>query len=131
MTTRFKTLLTIFVLVSLVGVYIFWQGDLVDNQKTLFKPTNGINKSYHNDGYENAWILDIDKNMGLVLIKTVDSKMSIIFKPTATNLLKFRIGSIAPVTFQCSKEKNGKCDLSAPYELFIRNDLVELKELKF
>ena len=101
------------------------------NQRHLPEPTNGVNKSYHDGGYENAWILDVDKNTGLVLVKTVDSKMSVTFKPTTTNLRKFRIGSIAPVTFQCTKENKGKCDLNAPYKLFIRNALVELKELKF
>jgi len=47
----------------------------------------------------------VDKKEGLVLVVTTNSKMSIIFKPTADNLQKVNIGWVAPVTFQCTKKK--------------------------
>ena len=103
----------------------------IETLQHLPQPTNEVKKSYHDAGHENAWIQDVDKKAGLVLVVTIDSKMSIIFKPTADNLQKFNIGWVAPVTFQCTKKKKGKCDFDAPYKLFVLNGPVEVKQLEF
>ncbi len=95
------------------------------------KPTNGVKSSYHDGGYENVWIQDIDQKVELVLVTAIDSKMTIVFKPAADDLQKFHIGWIAPVTFQCAKINKGKCDFDSPYQLFVSNGLVEVKKLKF
>ncbi len=86
--------------------------------------------NYHDAGYENSWIQDIDKEKGRVLVMTVDSKISIIFKSAPENLDKFHVGWLAPITFQCTKLKKNKCDFSAPYKLFVSNGLVEVEQLK-
>ncbi len=107
---------------------------MITKPQHLPKPTNGVNTSYHDEkngkkNHENAWIDDIDEEKGIVLVRTIDSKISIIFKPTSENLVRFHKGSIAPVTFQCTKIKKGKCDFKAPYKLFVSNGLVEVKQL--
>ncbi len=94
-------------------------------------PTNGVTSSFHEKGYEDAWIQDIDKKEGLVLVTTIDSRVTIAFKPSAGDFKKFHVNWIAPVTFQCTKKKKGKCDFSSPYKLFVSNGLVEVKQLEF
>ena len=103
----------------------------IQHLQHLPPPTNGVTSSYHDGGYENAWVQDIDKKSGLVLVTTKDSKISITFKPSADNLEKFHVGWIAPVTFQCTKVKKRNCDFKSPYKLFVGNGLVEVKQLKF
>ncbi len=105
---------------------------IADGMGNLPPPTNGVISSYHKKypkkNYEDSHIQDLDPKEGLVLVQTIDSKISIIFKPAPENFEKFSIGSIAPVTFECTKKKKGKCDLDYPYKLFISNAPVELKK---
>lgn len=103
----------------------------IKDYQNLPQPTNGTKKSYHDGGHENAWVQDVDEKEGLVLVTTVDSKMSIIFKPAPEDLKKFHVGWIAPVTFQCTKKNKGKCDFDSPYKLFVSNGLVKVELLKF
>ncbi len=107
----------------------------IKNLQRLPKPTNGVTSSHHDkDGkknYENSWIDDIDKEKGIVLVRTFDGKMLIVFKPAPENLDNFNKSWIAPVTFQCTKFKKKKCDYDAPYKLFVSNGLVEVKQLIF
>ena len=91
--------------------------------------TNTPTVSLHDSGHENSWIQDMDKEKGLVLVTTIDTKMAIVFKPAAGDLKKFRVGYLAPVTFQCTKLKKGKCDFKAPYKLFVSNGLVDVDQL--
>jgi outer membrane murein-binding lipoprotein Lpp len=93
------------------------------------KPTNGVNVSYHDGGREDSWVQDIDKKEGIVLVTTIDSRKSIVFKPAPGAIENFHVGWIAPVTFQCTKIKKGKCDFKAPYKLFVSNGLVEVQQL--
>lgn len=93
-------------------------------------PANKVKKTYY-DKQGESLIQDVDKEKGLVLVTTFDSKISIVFKPSDDAFQKFRVGSIAPVTFQCTKKKKGKCDFSSPYKLFVSNGLVEVKQLEF
>ena len=127
-----------FVLVGalmLWGFFSFLSKGPIDIYSLPSPNTSGLNLSeiskisFHDFGYEDSRIQDVDHRKGLVLVTTMDSKMSIIFKPAPENFEKFRIGSIAPVTFECTKEKKGKCDFNSPYKLFISNGLVELKDL--
>lgn len=121
MSTNRKVLLVI-----LVGVFII-KACTYKQSKPM--PINEVKVSYHDGGYENAWIQDMDQKEGLVLVTTIDSKMNIVFKPTAADLHKFHVGWIAPVTFQCMKLNQGKCDFKSPYKLFVSNGLVEVKQL--
>ena len=104
-------------------------GLIIAKPQHLSKPTNGVTSSYHDGGYESAWTQDIDQKKGIVLVTTIDSKMSIVFKPADGDMEKFHVGWIAPVTFQCTKLKKGKCDFKSPYKLFVSNGLVEVKQL--
>lgn len=112
----------------LVSSIVIWKNK---NMKISSPPTNGIIFSFHDGGYEDADIQDLDQKTGLVLVTTKESKISITFKPTADNFQKFHIGWIAPVTFQCVKIKNDKCDFNSSYKLFVGNGLVEVKQLRF
>ncbi len=109
---------------------------IIKNLKHLPKSTDGVMSSYHDENngkknYEDSWTQDIDQKEGIVLVTTIDSKMSIVIKPSAGDMQKFHVGWIAPVTFQCTKLKKGKCDFNAPYKLFVSNGLVEVKQLIF
>lgn len=99
----------------------------------LPKPGNGVVASVHKQhpkkNYEDAWIDDIDDEKEIVLVRTIDSKILIIFKPLSNDFKKFHKGSISAVTFECTKLKKGRCDFKAPYKLFVSNGLVEVKEL--
>lgn len=130
MTTKRKVLLVILAGLFVIKIGIYWQSKPIKNQH-LPPPTNEVNFSYHDGGYESAWIQDIDKEKGIVLVTTIDSKMTIVFRPTAEDLQKFNVGSVAPVTFQCTKLKKDKCDFSSHYKLFVSNALVEVELLKF
>lgn len=130
MITRHKVLSGIIAVVFLVDVAIFWSRSYIQH---LPPPTEEVKSSHHDGGYEDAWIQDVDKKSGLVMVTTIISKISIIFKPSPKNLKKFHahLNWIAPVTFQCTKKKKEKCDYGSPYKLFISNELVEVKQLKF
>lgn len=109
---------------------------IMKNRQRLPPPSNGVTNSYHDDkngkkNYEDAWIDDIDKKKGIVWARTFDGKMRIVFKPAPENLEKFHKNWIAPVTFECTKLKKGKCDFESPYKLFVSNGLVEVKRLIF
>ena len=157
-TQRAITLLFVSILVFCAAVVIIsWRSKQKQNQANITKdiieklhraianmesleqlppPTNGVTSSYHyeKDGkknYEIADIQDTDQKRGIVLITTKDSKISIIFKPSPDNLEKFHVGWLTPVTFQCVKVNEGKCDFNSPYKLFVGNGLVEVKQLKF
>lgn len=106
-------------------------GAVMENEQQLPLPNNGVNSSYHDGGYEDSLVQDLDQKTGLVLVTTVDSKMTIVFKPTYDNFQKFHVGWRAPVTFQCTKIHKGKCDFMSPYKLFVGNGLVEVKQLIF
>lgn len=128
-TQRVIALAISFLIIACLAISIItWKKKKMES---ISLPTNGIIFSYHDGGYEVADIQDLDQKTGLVLVITKDSKISITFKPTADNFHKFHIGWIAPVTFQCSKIKEGKCDFDSPYKLFVGNGLVEVKQLKF
>ena len=99
------------------------------NRQSKPMSINEVVVSYHEKGHENAWIKEIDRESGLVRIATIDSRMSIVFKPSVDKLENFRVNWIAPVTFQCEKRKAGKCDLSKPYKLYVSNVLVEPVEV--
>lgn len=83
--------------------------------------------SLHDRGFENAWIQFIEN--GLVQVQTIDTKIAIVFKPiTNSELKKYHVGWIAPVTFECNGEV-GSCDLSLPYKLYIGRTLVAPLEI--
>lgn len=88
-----------------------------------------VDTSFHKDGYENAWIKNIDEKQGLVLVRTVEVQMRIVFRPTQNDLHNFNKGWIAPVTFDCGQKSKEKCDLSKPYKLYVSNVLVEPIEI--
>ena len=108
------------------------QADMnIETLQRLPQPTNGVTKSYHDDGYENSFIKKIDKKKELVVVITVDSKIMITFKPTKENFPKFNLGWLAPVTFKCTMKKDKKCDFNLPFKpLFILNGPIEVEELK-
>ncbi len=93
--------------------------------------TNNVKKTYH-DKQEEAWIVGVYEN-NEVKVQTIDSKIEITFRVVEAEWQKFRskVNWIAPVTFQCTKKKNGKCDFDSPYKLFVSNGLVEVKQLEF
>ena len=82
----------------------------------------------HDNGYEDAWIKFVENDM--VQIQTESTKTVIVFRPAPSNLKRFRVGSIAPVTFVCVKEMDGECNLSRPYKLYVSSVLVEVIEIQ-
>ncbi len=94
-------------------------------ESPLQKDEQIAKKSFHDAGYEEAFIDSIDLKNDLVVVETVDTKMRIVFHPPRIGIKKFNKGWIAPVTFECSQRSGGKCDLSQPYKLYVSNMLVE------
>lgn len=86
-------------------------------------------QSFHAQGHEDAWILSVEN--GVVSAGVVDSKALIFFRPDAGDINKFREGYIAPVTFDCVKDKKGECDLSKPFRLYVSNRLVKMEKIEF
>jgi len=82
-------------------------------------------KSFHDVDYEEAFIISADLEDGLVAVKTVDTRIRIIFRPSRISIKKFNKGWITPITFECGRKSGEKCDLLQPYKLYASNMLVE------
>ncbi len=87
-------------------------------------PGNEVKSSVH-DSYENAWILGVNKELGYVQVQTVESKITLVFKPPQVVLTRFKPPNITPITFSCAKTAKGECDFSVPYLIYAGNTLVE------
>lgn len=102
------------------------------------EPGNGVTSSFHDgiykDGvfvknYEDSWIDDVDPDKNLVLVRTMNTKMRIVFRTSSEHLKRIHIGSIAPVTFECMKLNNGSCDFTKPHTLYVSNQKVEIVDI--
>ena len=71
----------------------------------------------------------MDLESGLIMVKTLDTKMKIVFHPDRKDIARFNKNWPAPVTFDCGQKSKAKCDLSKPYKLYISNVLVEPVEI--
>ncbi len=97
------------------------------------QPAFNSDYSVHDEGFENAWIVDSNEDGSLVEVLTIDSKIDIIFQPISRS--RFHKGWIAPVTFQCFKDKKPmkfereKCNANSTRLVYISNELVEVKQL--
>lgn len=93
------------------------------------KPLVHEQQSFHAQGHEDAWILPVEN--GLFSVMVIDSRARIFFHPDAGDINKFKVGYIAPVTFDCVKNKKDECDFSKPYRLYISNRLVKMEKIEF
>lgn len=112
----------------------------VYNFNTFFGPKKGlepplrrneqfVTASFHKDGHEDAWIKDVDRQQGFVLIGTVSTGTRIIFHTNPNDIKRFNKGWVTGVTFDCGQKPKEKCDLSKPYKLYVSNVLVEPVEI--
>lgn len=109
-------------------------GAAIENEQQLPSSTNGVTSSYHYEidgkkNYEEAWILPV-KN-GVFSVRVIDSRALIFFRPEAGDIDRFKVGYVAPVTFDCVKDKKGECDFSKPYRLYVSNRLVKMEKIEF
>ncbi len=135
MTRRGRILLNICLFLIVLDIGLLWsRAHRVQyggwNKKDMSFLDERIQASVHEQGYENAWVQDLDKKEGLVLVTTVESGISVVFKPTSENFDKFHIGWISPVTFVCSGFIKEKCDFNSPLKVFVGNSEVEVKYIK-
>jgi len=94
-------------------------------------PSVKVGQENFHDEYENSWISMIDPKSFVVWVETIDSKVMILIHPTSqSDIIKYREGSIAPTTFHCVKI-NGNCSFAKPYQLYVRNSLVQVVRWKF
>lgn len=89
-----------------------------------------ITSSFHDSGYENAWIQSVDKKKEVARIQTAESKIVITFRPKKEALDKYRKGWIAPVTILCPDNSND-CDFDSLKKLYVSNEEVKLLEREF
>ena len=117
------------ILVILAG-YNYWNFLRFGSRRQLPDPVPPVTESFHKDGYDDSWILNVDN--GTVWVQLVDDKTLIHFQPLSRDFYLFEeaVGHIAPVTFECENKKAGQCDLAKPYKLYIKNVPVELLEIK-
>jgi hypothetical protein len=92
---------------------------------------NHVVHSYHTGSYENAWIQYTDKKQRLVQIKTVYSKIIIVFEVAENDNFNFRPGYITGVTFKCSSDEAEECDFESPYQMYVGNMPVNGKRWVF
>jgi len=123
----------LFMLLIVLAIYNF---DIFFGSKSnrgveppLRKNEQSIEISFHKDGHENAWIKDVDRQQNLVLVRTIDTGVRIIFHPAKNEIRRFNKGWITGVTFDCGQKPKEKCDLSKPYKLYVSNVLVEPVEV--
>ena len=93
-------------------------------------PKSGSKSNFHSSGYENARVLNIYKEKGLVQVWTVSSKITILFRPQKGIMEQFEEGWLAIVTFECVK-KRGQYKFIFPIIVYISNDQAQIKEIKF
>jgi hypothetical protein len=81
--------------------------------------------SFHDPGYENAWIQFIDKEERLVQIQAVESRIVIVFRvKKKEDLARYNEGWVAPVTFRC-KGGGLDCDIGSQEKTYVGNLEVE------
>lgn len=99
------------------------------------EPNNSVTSSFHDDvyrdgilvkNYEDSRVQVIDSEKNLIEVATIDSKTKIIFHTSSEHLKKFNVGWLAPVTFECIKLNNGRCDFTKQYTLYVGNQKVKL-----
>lgn len=81
--------------------------------------------------YEDALIQFVNDD-STVQVKTVDTKLAILFEVKPTELICFRKGSITPVTIaECTKNSDDECDFSLPHTVYVRTELVNILNWKY
>ena len=77
--------------------------------------------SFHDAGYEDAWIQFIDEKERLVQVQAVGSKIVIVFRlKKREDLARFNKGWIVPITFLCAKGRTD-CDIGSQEKLYVGN----------
>lgn len=83
-----------------------------------------IASSYHDAGYENAWIQFVDRRERLVQVQTIESRIVIVFETKKGDIAKYREGWVTPVTFRC-KNNLIDCDIGLQEKTYIGNAEVQ------
>jgi len=123
-------LIGVFVVLVIYNFSVFFgQQSKKGIEPPLVKNEQPIKTSFHENGYENAWIKEVNQKQLLIKVKTVDSKIEIYFRPEPEYMKRFHENWIAPVTFDCGQKPNEECDPSKPYKLYVSNVLVEPVEV--
>lgn len=87
-----------------------------------------INPDIHLKVYENSFVQYVEN--GNVQVGTVSTRMKIVFHPPASELYRYKVSYLAPVTFACNGKLSRDCDITRPYKLYVSTVLVELIEMK-
>lgn len=83
----------------------------------------------HNKPFENSWTDDVDRVNNLVLVRTMDTKVSIAFKVLDNEIEDFHVGSVVPVTIECIKRTAGNCSSINLDKVFIAGRTVDKKNI--
>lgn len=106
-----RHLASLWLLILIIGVWgLIYRGAL-NPDETFENLIVGI----HDNGYENSTIMYVKD--GLVEVQTAITKTDIVFRPRGNHIKRFRVGSLAPVTFDCGQKPGESCDLSNPHIL--------------
>lgn len=80
-----------------------------------------IASSFHDAGYEDAWIQFIDEKERLVQVQAVDSRIVIVFHlKKREDLARYPKGHITPITPRC-KGGGTDCDIGSQEKLYVGN----------
>ena len=85
---------------------------------------------YHEFGYEEAWVSEVDVRNGLVKVETVDSNIVITARPSMGAMRRFDKGWLSAVTVVCDQGFGKECPLTGDsYRMFISNTPVQIVAL--
>ena len=110
---------SLFILIIGLVVLNFW----VSCRHQARDPLEGLHVGVHDKVSESS-LIEFKEN-GLIQVQIAETHVRIVFRPPFDKLDRYRIGSIAPVTFVCNDKPDYNCDLSKKYKLYVSMVLVE------
>ncbi|MBI4158152.1 MAG: hypothetical protein HY505_00825 [Candidatus Yanofskybacteria bacterium] len=82
-------------------------------------------------GFENAWI-DLVNDDSTIQVRTIDTKLSLLFRVPLDRVKCFHKNSLAPVTIaECKNNQKGECDFSLPHIVYIGTESVQILNWKY
>jgi hypothetical protein len=112
-------------LFAVIVSFIALLPELTPEPRSVYPEAGQVQPTFHDIGYENAWIQFVDTKERLVQVQASSSRIVIVFRPkNRRDISRFREGWITPVTFLC-RDGSTDCEIGSQTKTYVGNVEVE------